>query len=205
MSAEQRAIATSAFARRFEIPAIVRVVQRGRDPELARYTLELADGREVRIGTIKTLWSQTEFGKVLAVAIGAVPFSVEPNEWRAAVRMLITHATDVQELEGETFEDQVAEWAARYGARASHDASGAAAGQQPFLGEHDRLHVHAGDLTRWIKREWLETGVTQHSVRQALADLGWERTTIYYRSGGSGGKVEGGRTSASYYRAPAAP
>jgi hypothetical protein len=58
MSDELRAEVTDVFCTLTGLPDIERVIQRGRDPVTARFTLHLADGTKVTVGTIETLWSR---------------------------------------------------------------------------------------------------------------------------------------------------
>jgi hypothetical protein len=192
-----RADTLEAFAELTKIEDINRVVQRGRDPQTARYTFEFTDGREIRIGTINTLWSQTELGKVFAVTIGQVILPCKPNDWRTAIAALIAHATDVIETPDETYEATVLDWLKRYAAHATTDRDGAATNGAPYI-DDARLHVSASDLARYVRREYSEQ-VKLHELRQALADLGFERVTIHYVRGTTDNPV---RSSTSYYQAP---
>lgn len=176
---------------------IARVIQRGRDPQTARFSFEMDDNTELRIGTIDNLWSQAQLGKVLAVTRGVVPMPCKPADWRAAIGNLIHFATDVEEHEGERFEDTVRDWLMAYSRRASTDREGAAAAGQPFLDGAD-LYVSASDFAKYLRREYSET-VKLHELRQALTDLGFERRTIMYVLGKGDTQR---RSSTSYYRAP---
>jgi hypothetical protein len=191
-----RHAAAAAFSVLLDIPNITRLVQRGRDPELARYTLELADGRTIKIGTIKILWSQAELSKVLAVTVGCVPLSVDAKEWRGAIRALIIHCTDVEETPNETFEATVMDWVRAYSQRASSDRDGAAPTGLPFTDSGD-LYITANGLAKYVRREYSEQ-VKLHDLRQALRDNQFEQDTVHYsRKVGRGTK----RSSTSYYRA----
>lgn len=195
----QRALA--AFASLVDLPPLARLTQRGRDPLNARYTLELADGRELRVGTIKTLWSQTEFYKVVAVTLGMVPYGVEQADWRKGIRALINHGTEVIETPGEAFEDTVRDWISAYAGHASSaDRDGAAASGAPFI-EEGLLHIHAGGLARFVRRELIEQ-VKLPELYQGLRDLGFERRVIHYVRDQRNSSTT--RTTASYYRAPLA-
>lgn len=196
MSAQQpqdlRTATLDAFATLIGVPPLARLAQRGRDPETARYTLALRDGREVRIGTIRVLWSQTELARVLAVTLGCVPPVIERDSWRTAIGALIAHAVDVDEAPGERFEDAVREWLLVYAEHASGDREGSAPRGMPFC-DGGVLHVAASGLARYIRREFSEQ-VKLSELRQALADLGAERCNVSWSRRG------GGRSSTSYYR-----
>lgn len=194
---ERRVVAARLFSELLGIPLIERLIQRGRDPEVARYTLLFADGATVRIGTIKVLWSQSELAKVLAVTIGCVPTPVGRNDWLKAISGLIRCCTDVEETPDETFEATALEWVRAYSARASSDREGAAPNGEPF---HDdgKLHITAGNLARYVRREYNEP-VKLHDLRQALRDNGFEQVTVHWERNVGRGKK---RSSTSYYSAP---
>ncbi len=195
---EHRGAALAAFSAKTGLPAIERVQQRGRDPELATFTFEFADGREVRVGTIKTLWSQTEMTKVFAVAIGLPPAPLSREDWNKVIRVLMVHAVEVEETPGETYEDTVRDWVKRYQRRAVKDADGAAAGGRPFTKDDD-LYVSANDLALYVRREFSEQ-IKIHELRAALRDIGFERITVNYRTH----ETDSGQSTASYYRLPIA-
>lgn len=198
MSTDTKSIALGAFADLLHLPPLAGLAQRGRDPETARYTLALQDGRTVRIGTIKILWSQAELARVLAVTLGIVPPSIKADDWRNAIAALIRHVVDVEETPGETFEDAVREWAIAYGHQATTDRDGAARRGDPFHDDGD-IHLTAGGLARYIRREYSEQ-VRLADLRQALVDVGFERITIRYDRNPKGTGDERKRSSTSYYR-----
>lgn len=169
-----------------------RIVQRGRDPETARYTFELQDGREVRIGTSKVLASQSEIARTLLAAAGVYPKRVKTGQWQDALHTLASvGAIDVEEVTGEAFEDAVREWVTRYAAGARHaDRDGAAAQGLPFRDNGD-LHISATQLAKYVRREHHEP-VALHPLRVALSDLGFERRTVVYTHAAK-------RSSTSYY------
>lgn len=186
-------LALDLFSAQAELPAIETIVQRGREPESARYTMHFKDGTVVKLGTINTLWSQAEMTKVLAVTIGKAPPPITPADWRKAITALINHAVKVDEAPGETFADTVRDWLSDYARDAGTDANGCCATRKPFIEEGD-LHVHAIDFARSIRRQY-GTAVKEQELRQALVDLGFERLTMNYTRGAK-------RSTTSYYRAP---
>lgn len=182
------------FAAICGLPAVEHIVQRGREADSATYTLRLQDGREVRLGTIKVLWSQTELSKVLTVAIGRpLPADLSNAEWSTIRTQLIGCAIEVDETPGETFADTVRDWLGSYCENAGTDRDGAARTRRPFI-ENDDIHVHAVSLARDIRRQY-SASVKEKELLGALNDLGFERRAIMYKSGST-------RTSASYYVAP---
>lgn len=194
---ELRAEALARFSRTTGAPEIKRIRQRGRDPETARFTLELADGPEVRVGTIKTLWSQVELAKALAVACGVVIQRLKPSDWQDVLAALIALAVDVEETPGERFEDTVLEWLGSYlaGAALEVDKNGAAAQGLPYR-EDGQVYVSANGLAKYVRREYAEQ-VKLPELRTALSDLGFERRTVMYQKSGR-------RSSTSYYVGDAA-
>jgi hypothetical protein len=176
---------------------IIRIVQRGRDPQTARFTFTLADGRDIRIGTIDTLWSQIQLGKVVAVTMSASLIPVEPKDWRIAIAMIVRHAIDVTEPDGENYEDTVLDWLTRYTPYATTDRDGAASSGSPFL-EAGEIWISATNFAKHIRREYTEQ-VKLPELRQALADLGFTRKTINYVRGAGHTST---RSTASYYHAP---
>lgn len=196
---ERRRMAVGSFAVALGLPPIAALQQRGRDPETAKFTLLLEDGRRVRIGTIAVLWSQTQLARVLAVTLGVVPPPIEQADWRKAIAALISNGVDVDEAHGETFEDSVREWASRYGARASTDRDGAARLGDPFR-DDGALHLTASGLAKYVRREFSEQ-IKLADLRQALRDLGAEQITVRWdRHPGANTDRARARTSTSYYR-----
>lgn len=191
---EARSAVLRAFARLLGLPAIDKLTQRGRDPETARFTLHLADGRKVRIGTVRVLRSQTELASALAVAIDCYPEPVRREDWQHAVAVLLTHGKEVDETPGETFADAVREWASSYSARATTDRDGAAPRGEPFT-DNETLHITASGLARYVRREYSEH-IKLPELRAALADLGARRTNVSYD------RSNGRRSSTSYYALP---
>lgn len=192
MNDDTRARVLGAFAVLLGLPALAGLTQRGRDPETARFTLHFADGKSVRVGTIKALRSQTELAGVLAVAVDCYPPAIERPKWHDAISALLTHAKDVDETPGETFEASVAEWVSRYADRATADKNGAAPRGEPIR-DGQMLFVTASGLARYVRREYSEQ-VKIHALRQALGDLGGERCNVSYN------RSDGSRSSTSYYR-----
>lgn len=187
------------FSHLLGIPEVSRIVKRGRDPTTARFTIEMADGRQARIGTAKTLASQAELGRALFVAIDVYPDKVKAGDWHAMLRGLsTTGAIEVEEIQGERFEDTVSEALTDYldSTALDVDKDGAAAQGAPFR-DNGHVHVSAQHLARYMRREHSEQ-VGLGDLRQALTDIGYERKTIMYRRGKR-------PCSRSYYVADAEP
>lgn len=177
-----------------------RLVQRGRDPETARLTLEMSDGTIVKVGTFEKLLSRAQFDRVVAATVGQLTSPCTPAEWKGAVARLVRYATDVTETPDETLASRVDDWLDQYAAEARSDRDGAAKRREPFLDE--TLHVHAEHFTRWLKREYSEQ-IPAIDVRGALADLGYEPVRIQWTTTTGRGKTKT-RKQARYMRAPTA-
>lgn len=184
------------FATLTGFEGIKRLTQRGRDRANARYTVELHDGQQIRIGTIDTLWSQAELGKVALVTLGISLTPVKNSDWRAVIGALIVQATDVEEADDERYEETVREWLAGYAAKATADRNGAAATGAPFHDNGD-TYITANELAKYVRRNYSET-VKLVELRQALKDLGFERATVNYEKPGRNGHRA--RSSTSYYK-----
>lgn len=181
------------FSRALGIPPISHIVKRGRDPDTARFTIVLEDHREIRVGTTKTFVSQAELGRVIFAAIDTYPEKVKSGDWHDLLRALgATCAITVEEVEGERFEDAVAEMLADYldTTALGADKPGAAAQGLPFK-DNGHTYVSAQHLARYIRREHSEQ-IKTSELRQALTDLGYERETVMYQKAKK-------RCSRSYY------
>jgi len=193
---DQRTETLARFSSLTGAPEIKRIVQRGRDTETARYTIELADGRAVRVGSIKVLTSQAELSRVLAVTCSVMPRRLKPTAWGDVLTTLISCAVDVQETPGEALEDRISDWLSLYASGAhTADRDGAAAAREPFISD-EHLHIAASHFAKWIRREYGETMRTS-DVYPALSDLGFTPQSIYYIR--PRGKI---RQHVRYYRAP---
>jgi hypothetical protein len=176
------------------LPKIDRIVQRGREATDAQYTIHLDDSREIRVGTIKVLWSKTEMSKVLAVAIKRpIPPDLDDADWATIRTRLIDQAIQVDETPGEAFCDTVRDWLGSYCEGAGTDRDGAMRARRPFVAD-DNIHVHAVSLARDIRRQY-SASIKEKELLVALSDLGFVRRAIMYNAGTK-------RTSASYYVAP---
>jgi hypothetical protein len=194
---DMRNDALHAFAEVIGLPQLDRVIQRGRDPQTARFSFILDGGTEIRIGTIDTLWSQAQLCKVLAVTAGVVPLPCKPNDWRTSIGGLVRHAVDVHETPDETFEETVRDWVKTYAQRATTDQAGAVPRREPFTRDNE-LYLTASSFAKYVRREYSEL-LRLPDLRQALADLGFHTTPISYDRPSGNGRD---RSSVSYYHAP---
>jgi hypothetical protein len=198
---ELRAEVTDNFCELTGLPEIERLVQRGRDPATARFTMHLTDGNRVTVGTIETLWSQAKLAKVMAVTTGRIVRACKPADWRNAIGALIMHATDVEEAPEEALSDRTLDWLEQYLAgAATADRDGAVDRREPFTDSGD-VWVHVEHFARWLRREYSEQ-VAVSDLRLALVDLGFTSDRVQYNANGSGATRK--RTTARYFRAATA-
>lgn len=190
---DRRIAALTAFCNATGLPPLRRIVQRGRDAESSVYTFEFEDGRKVRIGTIKVLWSLAELGKVLSVSIGHPLPPFESASWYGIRTKLLERGITVDETPGETFCDIVRDWLGKYCENATSERNAAMMSKRPYV-EDDEIRVHAVSFARDIRRQF-SASVKEKDLLGALGDLGFERRTIMYDRGSK-------RSSASYYCAP---
>lgn len=197
MNNELRAEVTDNFCELTGLPDIDRLVQRGRDPVTARFTMHLADGTRVTVGTIETLWSQARLAKVMAVTTGRMVKACKPADWRNAIGALIMHATDVEEAPEEAFSERALDWLEQYlrGA-ATADRDGAVERREPFTDNGD-IWVHVEHFARWLRREYSEQ-VAASDLRLALVDVGFTADRVQYNAAGAGKTRK--RTTARYFR-----
>lgn len=178
---------------------LTRLVQRGRDSDTARFILQLADGREVRVGNFERLSSRAQFNRVIGVACGTFARPCKPAVWENAVHALVMHATEVTEVDDELLERRLLDWLDRYArGAATADRDGAAAQRMPFI-EEDRLYVSVDHLAVWVRQK-LQEQIREHELRAALRDLGFDLRQINYNTAGQGTTRR--RTSARYYCGP---
>lgn len=191
--------AIEAFAQFTLLPDLARLKQRGRDPQTARFDLELADGRTIPIGNADQLFSRTRVSRTLAVTIGHTIPRCKPSDWEDAIGALIAHATDVTEDQDDQLAQRVADWLDQYARGALTDQAAAAPLRSPFTDPDGNLYVSADDFSRWLKRHYSEQ-LSSHDLRGALTDLGFATTKIQYTTEGRGRSRK--RSCARYYTAP---
>jgi hypothetical protein len=194
-----------AFGADTGIHDVTRIVQRGRTPEDATFTIEFADGTSVRVGPVDVLWSQAKLAQVLLVTRGLVPAAVKPNDWRNTMAALIAFATDVEDQPDQTLEATVHDWLQQYAATATRDVDHAAGLRDPYIDRDDDgnelLYIHAGAFLKHIRREH-QDNITLGRLREALASLGFDPIKVNYNVRGTGKTRQ--RTSVRYLRAPLA-
>lgn len=192
-----RTAALNDFAEATGVDGLSKIVQHGRDPDTARFTIVMDDGRETRV-TAKTFFSKTALSRAFGVALGLPIKPLTYKQWDGLTSDLIRNVIDVEELADEDLPSTLRDWLEAYAAGATTDHQEAAAQRLPFIRDGE-LHVAVDGLVKFIRREYSEQ-IARSDLRQALRDLGFERTLVMYVRGGrnNGGK----RTSASYYHTP---
>lgn len=193
--AEMRAATLTDLRQQLGVP-VEGLRQVGRDPATARFTLQLQDGSDIRLGGIPILWSQVELGKVLAVACGVVPASCKANQWRDLMAAAFVFVVDVEEHDDLSFETVLLERLQTYvqsTASASRDA--ALDEELPFRVDGE-VGVKADKVAAHIRREYSDT-VDSTRLREGLATIGFQRRTLHFK------RPDGKRSTKSYYVAPA--
>lgn len=179
---------------------IKELVQDGRDPKTARFTIVLPNGEEVPLGGPDGLLSQTRFGEALMVVTGHVMDPVKRGSWNKAVRALM-RTRRVRESEDDTAAGQAAEWLHSYMSERApktnldaDEAADAAKRREPFLRD-DTIHIYAASFGTYI-RTALRINIGDPDVKAMLRAAGFERQAYAYRRKGEKAKT------ASYYVAP---
>lgn len=173
-----------------------RLLQRGRDPQTARFTIERQDGSLIHVGTIDKLMSRAQFNRVLAVSVGRFAPPCKPADWQDAIGAMIMFGTDVEETPGEALSERALDWLEQYlSGAATSDQDGAAARREPFRRDGE-VWIHADHFARWLRREYSEQ-VAVSDIRLALGDLGFRAARVDYTVEGRGAGRK--RTTARYF------
>lgn len=180
-----------AFNRIIGGPEIARLRQYSRDPETARFVIELADGSQVSIGTFDCIASQALFRKAYGVITGHYPASVAQKKWDTAVAGLLKAAVVLDEDE-DTRRGQMRDRLLTYiESASSNDWNGACEMQAPFVRE-DGTYVALEHFAKWLRRA-LNERTTQTDVAMTLRMLGFGRKTVSYV------RTDGRKSSRSYF------
>lgn len=179
-------------------PEIARLKQFTRDPTHARFNIELADGREVPIGTFDALASQTQFRRIYAIVTGHYPKVTKPEKWDTAVHGLLQAAYIIDSIE-DSGVGQMELWIDEYhDACASPDRDGACATHSPFSEDGVR-YITLSHFVKWLRRSMGER-VDASDIAAQLRAMGYERRPVNYLS------ADGGRSTRSYFASgPARP
>lgn len=185
----------SAFNRIVGGPVIKELIQDGRDPETATFTLVMGNGDPVRLGGASNLVNQDRFRERFMVVTARLLPKVKADEWTDAVNALMT-TRQLRESSDDTPEGTVLEWLRRYlyeriAPKADIDES--ATLREPFEREGD-VFVFAQSFAAWV-RGAMRLRAHDHEVRDMLRNAGFERRTVNYH------KRDGQRASASFYAA----
>ncbi len=175
-------------------PAVKELVQNGRDPDLARFHLVLADGREVPIGPVSSLINQGRFRERFAVVTAHLPKLIKANRWDDVVQALLSAATIREERE-DTKASLVIGWLDSYvDRRTSADKDGACQAHDPFV-NGDELFIALGPFNQWLRKVQGER-VASMDLKLQLEFAGFERRTVNYR------RDDGSKSSRSYFAGP---
>lgn len=187
-------VTIGAFNRLLGGPTVKEIIQDGRDPDTATFTLMLASGDPVRLGSGTNLLKIERFQERFMVVTGYVIPTVKRADWHRVVQALMT-ARVLRESTDDTPEGVVLEWLRRYlHERVSNDPIEAPRQRAPF--RRDGYVYVVGDRLGDFVRSALRIRVTDPAVRDMLRHAGFERRTVAYET------ESGRRTSASYYAAP---
>lgn len=187
-------VTTSLFSKIVGGPEIKELIQDGRDPDMARYTLVFANGEELGIGTPADLLSFDRFKTRYVALTQHLPPRRTPTEWDGVVRSLLT-AVQVREDDDSTREGQVASWVSAYlERRLSRDKDRACQVHDPFE-KDEELFIPLASFVQWLRRAQGER-VTSVDVKQLLHRVGFERRTVSYAT------KDEKRSSRSYYVGP---
>lgn len=173
-------------------PTVKDLIQHGRDPDTARYNLELANGEIVRIGPVSNLLNMNKFQARFAVVTRHVLKDVKRPQWKAAIQALL-NAARVEESVDDTPEGTVAEWLRRYlRERMTEDFEEAANQREPFSKE-GFIYIFADNFANFVRMH-LRVTISNPDVKEMLRAAGFTRKNVAYHD-----EKAKKRTTASYY------
>jgi len=162
---------------------ILRWVQHGQ--ENARYSLQLSDGRWVRMGTTKDVLSPDHFRSRLYEATRVLIKTTKRKTWDNVCQCL---AKVVEVVENEEMTDayQTKQWIKSYlddhPPMKEEDWQEAASISEPFI-RNDMCHIHAGELHKHMRILQHEK-ITHAELCDCLKVCGYARVTVFFRYGG---------------------
>ena len=163
---------------------ITRWVQHGQ--ENARYSLQLADGRWVRMGNVQDVLSASKFRAKVYEATRRLIAPVKQQKWDDVARVLAS-AVEVVENEEVSSAYQAGQWVSSY--LSDHTPLGgddwqeAAGNNEPFIRE-GKLYLHAGELRKHMRILQHETQITHPELCDCLKVTGFVRVTVSLRKDG---------------------
>lgn len=181
-------------------PEIKELVQEGQDPDNSRFIIVLADGREVPLGSVAGLTSQERFRNSFCVVTGHLPRRVKASSpgdpsWDDVVRSLFK-AVVVNHAAEHSRGSRALSWVERFcDRRVSKDQHAACEALDPFEKE-GMVYVPLAPLRTWLNKVQGER-IEPIDLILFLKAAGFEQVVVAYN------RSEGGRSSRSYYRAPA--
>lgn len=191
-------------------PTITRLVQHGRDPDTATFTLWLEHPDTDRLTlTLDQLMSRPAVNKQVLARLTVTAKPMKAADWQeiiaTCIRQAVEHATSSDDPDL-----QAADWVRRYldheGAQKldGDERDTAIRGRQPW---RDDTHIHlvADKLATFARQSLGIRDATDRSIGKTLVAAGWERTQHNYRDHSrldSQGRPL--RTQARYLSAPIA-
>lgn len=158
---------------------VVRWLQHG--SENAEYSLVLADGNDLLIGTIKEVLKQGSFREKLLESVGVMLPNLKPSPWNAVVVALTRIREVISNPEGSRV-GQIGDWLASYliavpiGHPKTEGLGVLISNHMPF--EKDgHIYVHASHLMRHV-RFTLQDNVGKRALAGMLRVAGWVREDI---------------------------
>ena len=180
---ERRKKIFAELSKRLGIP-IARWIQHG--AENARYSLELSDGRTVRIGGVDQVLSADKFRNKVYEATGRLIPAMKRDTWDDVARCLSACKETVENAET-TSGYQAMLWVGSYLSDhplvANQEWQEAASNSQPFLKE-GKIHVHAQELRKHMRVLQHETQINHTELCDALRVCGYVREDISFRHEG---------------------
>lgn len=185
-------ITVSLFSKVVGGPQVKELIQDSRDPDMARFRLALADGREIPIGPINNLTNQGRFRERLAVATQHLAPAVKQQKWDEVVRALLATAR-VNESVDDDRSHHALDWVESYiDRRLSTDKNAACQAKDPWTDDHGVVYVALSQLHSYV-RKIRGVSIDEPDLKQYLEAAGFDRKTINYV------KDTGQKSTRSYY------
>lgn len=154
---------------------IARWIQRSTEPGEETYSLVLADGRSIPIGSAEVVCSQTKFRQRVYAATGAY-LTVPKNRW-ADVCKALASIREVEELEESGRRGKARGWLDAYlpdvAIHRDEDWADAMRHSEPFV-EEGHIHVNVEHLQRFL-RQTQGKSIPDRVIWDAMRELGFER------------------------------
>ena len=178
---------------------IVGMRQSGTVISEAKFSLVLADGRTIDVGTGLRLVSQTAFRTALAVGTGVFLDAMPRKKWHKVCRALFA-VNEVVPIPEQQPLVQLAEWIESYGSEASlavddeERIADAIASGDPFR-RKGKLHIHAASLFHYVRIRLGDTSLSMNELYHRLRAAGWTSTMLH-------ATINGHEIAKRYWREP---